>query len=163
MKIFDFLRSILEKYFFSKMIFCEGPGRVIGIRIAMLFLRSYSSMMEGVSTFSYTSLGFALKTNDTYDTIICPKGLGNFFALSKDSDAIYSVDTEGVKSLNPERTAFLQTKPGLLKNMQNFDFAKYDPMADCITALKSTRSNCMARSLFDSAGEFVIWDGKRHQ
>ncbi|MDR1457927.1 MAG: hypothetical protein LBI37_00135 [Puniceicoccales bacterium] len=163
MMIFDFLKAALEKYFFSKMVFCEGPGRVISIRIAMLFLRSYASLMEGVSTFSYTSLGFAMETNNAKDTIICSKGMGNFFSLERGSDVINSIGLEEVKVLDPRRTAFLQTKPEVGKGLPNFDFANYDPMAGCITALRSTRSNCMARSLFDSVGEFSTWKGERHR
>ncbi|MDR0351540.1 MAG: hypothetical protein LBH49_02750 [Puniceicoccales bacterium] len=162
MMIFGFLRAVLNKYSFTKMVFCEGPGRVMGIRIAMLFLRSYVSLMEGVSTFSYTSLAFALEINKDYDTIVCSKGMGNFFAMTRGADVVDSIDNEGVKVLSSRRTAFLQTRPGPLKNMPSFDFAKYDPMGGYVSALRATRSNCMVRSLFDSAGEFTLWKGERH-
>ncbi|MDR2735864.1 MAG: hypothetical protein LBB20_03500 [Puniceicoccales bacterium] len=163
MMIFDFLKSVLEKYFFSKMVFCEGPGRVVGLRIAMLFLRAYSSLMEGVSTFSYTSLGFAMETNGAYDRVVCPKSMGDFFTMTKGSDVIDSISVEQVKLLDPERTIFLQTKPVVPKHMPGFSLAKYDPIGGYITALRSTRSNCMARSLFDSAGKFTTWSGERHR
>jgi tRNA A37 threonylcarbamoyladenosine modification protein TsaB len=58
---FSLLTPILDNYTFEEVIFCQGPGKLIGIRTALMFLRVLKIIHPEIKIYSYNNLSLAHK------------------------------------------------------------------------------------------------------
>lgn len=58
---FDMLKKVVRSEPFDRIIFCQGPGKLLGVRATLMFVRIMKIIRPELSIFSYDSLSMAHK------------------------------------------------------------------------------------------------------
>jgi hypothetical protein len=97
---FSILSPFLNNFHYSEIIFCEGPGKLLGIRSALMFTRIAKIVHPHIRIYSYSNLVFVDRIRNRLalplGTPICvPKNNGQYYIF--DDNQITLVGDEALR------------------------------------------------------------------
>lgn len=122
--LFNLLEQIISENKFSEVIFCEGPGKTIGIRATLMFLRILKIVQPQMKIYSYTSLELAYKMRnpvDFSDILIDVDNSNGESTLSEESMKDIDYDEDEMDEIEFQKS-LQQTAPEQATYSSNKDF-----------------------------------------
>ncbi|MDR1595302.1 MAG: hypothetical protein LBR91_00010 [Puniceicoccales bacterium] len=111
----------------SGMIFCNGPGSAMGLRAALISIKTWMIFHgKHFELFDYCSFDMCLALNGFADGV-CTHGTNDVLILKFRGDTdVTLVAADAVKNLSGKNIVFLGTRRNSCEKYSNFVPAKYD-------------------------------------
>lgn len=154
--------------------YCEGPGSLLGIRVAIMAIRTWKALklFTGKKVYAYNSFRVSLELVKKLYERVCPyyiisgvrTGIWNILS-DKEGEDIYEIKEDELKKLKGDKWYFKQKK--LLSSESNdlclrtFDY-NIEMCAESFIEKKWLREVLEPEALVVEEPEYVKWDFKRH-
>jgi hypothetical protein len=85
---FSILSLFINNFHWDEIIFCEGPGKLIGIRLTLMFIRIFKIIHPRVRIYSYGTLAFVDCIRHSLslppESLLCvPKNNGQYYIFER--------------------------------------------------------------------------------
>ncbi|MDR2200502.1 MAG: hypothetical protein LBN94_00080 [Puniceicoccales bacterium] len=156
---FKLIKPIFEKFTPSRVIFCEGPGKLIGIRSTLMLLRIFKMIHPRLQIDSYTSLALAHHIDGSSSSVCVAKNRDQYYVFQ--DNRIGLVDRKTLSALG-RPIHCLETQ----RNLQpdgDFISVKYDLQAHVQAIQDFAIPNESITTAYDPQDEYKKWTSLRRE
>ena len=154
------------------LIHCEGPGSLLGLRLAAMLMETWRAMpsMTGVPLFAYRSLAMAaalpaaIPAGGDVFSVVTPFRRGSYCVCASDGTDLGLVDEAGLAALKGRVLVIPQRRlKDIPPNAQALDY-DLAPLPGIIQARPDLlRRTDHAIAFSPQLSQYQPWDGQRHR
>lgn len=160
---FTLVAPLVSDFDFDEIIFCEGPGKTVGIRLALMFTRIFRTIHPRVRTYSYGTFALidrirAALLPDAAGLVCIPKNTTQFYI--SEGNRITLADHNALQSR--KKTIYcLETQP-LKSAHRDMIFVKYNLENHATTLRQIITPNGTIETAYDPQNDYKKWHPTFH-
>ncbi|MDR0590431.1 MAG: hypothetical protein LBG09_01050 [Puniceicoccales bacterium] len=160
---FTLMAPFVGGFDFDEIIFCEGPGKTIGIRVALMFTHIFKIMHPEIRTYSYSTFALidrirATLLPDAAGLVCIPKNTTQFYI--SEGNRITLMDYDALRS-RKKILYCLETQP-LKSAHRDITFIKYNLENHATVLRQISAPNDAIETAYDPQNDYKKWHPTFH-
>jgi hypothetical protein len=155
---FTLMAPLVDGWDFDEIIFCDGPGKTAGIRLALMFTRIFKITRPQIRTYSYSTFALIDRIRtalfpDAAGLICIPKNATQFYI--SEGNQVTLVDYDTLRSQGKPLFC-LETQPLKLAH-RDMTFVKYNLQNYATVLRQIIASNNTIETPYDPQNNYKKW------